>query len=399
MLAIADAEELDLSSFEKLWVVGAGKAVVPLAAVALEMFGDSVAGTSITTGHGHARGAAFDVWEAGHPTPDAGSLAGAADALRLARSAGSSDLVICLLTGGASSLWAAPVRGVPLADLREVTTRLLRSGATIQQVNAVRKHLSLIGGGRLAAAALPAAVLTFALSDVIGSQAEAIGSGPTVPDPTTYEDALSVVSAAGVDAPSSVIAHLQRGAAGEADETPKQDELPPGRYHLLADISTAIAGAEAELRARGYEPIILTTAGEGDACTIARWLATEALARRSHGATRQALVWGGESTVRVTGPGKGGRNQEMVLAAAMELEGSEGVTMACFATDGSDGPTSAAGGFADGGSVQRGRALGMDAEDFLRRSDSNSYLGGLKDLIVTGPTGTNVNDIAVALIS
>jgi hydroxypyruvate reductase len=401
-LTVAGAEEVDLGAIGRVRVIGAGKAAAAMASGALEVLGERIAEGTITTKDGHGVDLPrMDVWEAAHPVPDARGMAGAAEALRLARGAGPRDLVLCLLSGGASALWPAPVPGVTLADLRGVTDALLRSGATIHEINTVRKHLSRIGGGWLAAAAAPARVVTLAVSDVVGGALEVIASGPTVPDSTTYEDALEVLESRGVAVPPAVRAHLQAGDAGERPETPKEFDVVFARAsaHVVAGNRDALQGAAREAERLGYRVRIVADDVEGEARSVGEQVALLAMnvrAEASHAPI--ALLLGGETTVTVQGPGRGGRNQELALALAVELEGVGEVLAASLGTDGTDGPTDAAGAFADGGTVTRGHAAGLDARDALRRNDAYPFLHAAGDLIVTGPTGTNVNDVILVLV-
>jgi glycerate 2-kinase len=400
-LTVAGAEEVDLSAFERVLVIGAGKAAAPMAIGALEVLGERIAGGTITTKDGH--GAALpriEVWEAAHPVPDARGMAGAAEALRLARGAGPRDLVLCLLSGGASALWPAPVSGVSLTQLKEVTDALLRSGAAIQEINTVRKHLSRIGGGWLARAAAPARVVTLAISDVVGGAPDVIASGPTVPDPTTYADALEVLLGREVRAHAAVLAHLQAGDAGEVPETPKPGDpcFARASAHVIASNRDALQGAAREAERLGYQARIVADDLEGEASGVGEQVALLAMnARAEHADAPLALLLGGETTVTVHGRGRGGRNQELALSA-IELEGVEGVLAVSLGTDGTDGPTDAAGAFADGGTVPRGQAAGQDPRDALRRNDAYPFLRAAGDLIVSGPTGTNVNDVVLVLV-
>ena len=404
-LRVADAEAVDLSSVDRVWLIGAGKAAAGMALGARDVLGDRIAGGTITTKDGHgAEIPGIDVWEAAHPVPDTRGLAGAAAALETARGAGGRDLVLCLLSGGASALWPCPPDGVSLTDVRALTDRLLRAGAPIGHLNAVRKHLSRIAGGRLARAAAPARVVTLAVSDVVGSPLDVIASGPTVPDPTTFEDALEAVRRWEVDAPPAAMAHLQSGAAGEAEETPKPGDPAFARAsaHVIASNRDALEAAAREAERLGYAAAIVADDLEGEARDVARGVVTLARGTRTElrpGDRPRALLLGGETTVTVRGRGRGGRNQELALAIASLIEGTEGITAACVGTDGTDGATDAAGAIVDGGTTARGEAAGLDAHAALERNDSHPFLRAAGDLVVTGPTGTNVNDVVVLLVS
>lgn len=403
-LLIAGEERIPLSTVERVWVIGAGKAAGGMALAAREVLGGRIAGGTVTTKHGHAADVpGIEVWEAAHPVPDACGLAGAADALACARAAGPDDLVLCLLSGGASALWPAPPAGVSLADLAALTGRLLRAGATIRELNTVRKHLSRIGGGWLARAAQPARVVTLAVSDVVGSPLDVIASGPTVPDPTTFADALDVIERYEISGPPAALACLRAGAEGRAPETPKPGDAAFARTsaHVVAANADALRGAAAEAERLGWRAEIVADDLEGEAREVAGQIATYALERRrglGDGDAPLALLLGGETTVTVRGNGMGGRNQELALALAIELDGVDGIVAASLGTDGTDGPTDAAGGMIDCEALARGAARGLDARDHLERNDAYPFLRATGDLLVTGPTGTNVCDVVLLLI-
>ena len=404
-LTIMERERIDLASIERVWIIAAGKAAVPMARGAMEVLGARVAGGTVATKDGHGGEIpGVDVWEAAHPGPDTRGLAAATEALRVARGAGPRDLVLCLLSGGASALWPCPPAGVALSDVRALTSRLLRAGATIREMNTVRKHLSRIAGGGLAAAAHPARVVTLAVSDVVGSRLDVIASGPTVPDPTTYADALEVLLEHEITEPSTASLHLQAGAAGEAPETPKPGDprLDRASAHVIASNYDALDGAIEEAGRMDFTGLVEGYDLEGEAREVARAIARVAVERQAElapGDPPMALLLGGETTVTVRGRGRGGRNQELALALAIELEGRDGIVAATLGTDGTDGPTDAAGGMVDGGTVARGSAAGLDARDALDRNDSHPYLRATGDLLITGPTGTNVGDVVLLLVS
>jgi glycerate-2-kinase len=403
-LVVADEERIPLSSISRVWLIGAGKAAAGMALAAREVLGDRIVGGTITTKDGHAAVVdGIEVWEAAHPVPDVRGLAGAADALACARGAAPGDLVLCLLSGGASALWPSPPAGVTLTDLRALTERLLRAGATIHELNCVRKHLSRIGGGWLARAAHPARVVTLAVSDVIGAPLDVIASGPTVPDPTTFADALDVVERYEVSGAPTALAYLRAGAEGHAPETPKpgDDAFERATTYVIAGNADALRGAAAEAERLGYRAEIVADDLEGEARVVAGQIAEFALERQRtlfSGDGPVALLLGGETTVTVRGGGTGGRNQELALALAIELEGRPGIVAASLGTDGTDGPTDAAGGMVDGDTLARGAAAGLSARDALARNDSHPYLRATGDLLITGPTGTNVSDVVLILI-
>ncbi len=384
-------------------VLALGKAAVPMAQAAVEIVGDLARGGAVVT---HARPAGLErvgplpVCEAGHPLPDRRSAEAATTLVSLASSLGPDDLALVLLSGGGSALAALPMSGLTLDDLSAVTGALLAGGATIDELNAVRKHLSAISGGRLAHLLHPAPALVLALSDVPGDRLDVIASGPCAPDPTTFDDALAVLDRrCGRDQVSQrVRAHLEAGAQGRIPETPKPgDPLFDGVIHMLVGSGTLAAAAAAERAAAlGCDAEVEGERLGGEARDAGRRLAAEAR-RLAPGTRTVCRVHAGETTVTVTGTGKGGRNQELALAAALELDGLEGALVAAFGTDGRDGPTDAAGGVADAGTAGRIRDAGLDPEALLRDNDSHRALAAAGDLMVTGPTGTNVADLAVVL--
>ena len=377
------AAGLGLEDARRVVAVAAGKASLKMIS-GLGRVVDLTDGVVVTSVPGAAP---VPVIVGGHPVPTSGSVSGGRRALELASSTGPDDVLVCLVSGGASALLAAPADGLTLGDLRDTNRVLLACGADITEVNAVRKHLSAVKGGRLGAAASPARLVTLILSDVVGDPLDVIASGPTVPDPTTYDDALDVVRRYHLDdrLPSSVVEHLERGAAGRIPETPKRPH-PGHDVELVGSGSVAAEAAASFVRSRGIPARVATTRLTGDA----RRAAGEALATRASG--DEVLIFAGETTVTVTGSGRGGRNQEAALFAATEIDGRS-VTFLAGGTDGIDGPTDAAGGIVDGGTIGRGRTLGLDATTALADNDAYPYLSATGDLIVTGPTGTNVADL------
>jgi len=325
----------------------------------------------------------------GHPVPTEGSVEGGRAVLELAARAGREDLIVCLISGGGSALVEVPAPGLTLEDLVATNEALLVSGAPIDEVNCVRKHCSALKGGRLARAAARATLVTLVLSDVVGDRLDVIASGPTVPDPTTFADALGVVDAHALQSrlPARVVEHLIAGAAGKREETPKQPH-PRHVVEIVGNGRRAADAAAAHLRAAGCTAEVVTTTLRGEARVEGPRAATAAL-------DVDVGVYAGETTVTVRGDGIGGRNQEAALAAAIAIAGTDGVFLAA-GTDGVDGPTDAAGAVVDGGTIARGAAAGLDAGDHLARNDAHRYLAATGDLLVTGPTGTNVADLWLA---
>lgn len=399
----------------RLIVVGAGKAGAPMAAAVLEIFGDKIATGRVIVKYGHAAQptagptggeaaqkleARIQLLEAGHPVPDQAGLAAAGEIARLLQQAGQDDTVLCLISGGGSALLTLPAEGLSLDDLQATTQSLLAAGATINQFNTIRKHLSAIKGGRLAQMAAPATVYTLILSDVVGDPLEVIASGPTAPDPTTFAEAWAIVEQYGLrdTLPETVRRRLQAGCAGKLTETPKPADPIFERVHhaIIGSNRLAAQAAVQAAQAAGLEATLLSTFIEGEAREVGKVMAglAKGLVRDEGPLSRPAcLVAGGETTVTLRGRGQGGRNQEMALAAAIALAHWPNVLIACLGTDGTDGPTDAAGAFADGETVGRAQAMGLNAVEYLNRNDAYNFFAPLNDLIVIGPTQTNVNDL------
>jgi glycerate-2-kinase len=367
---------------------------------AISVLGSRVRGGLVVTKEGHGRGVAgLEVQEAAHPVPDDRSVRAATTALRTAEGLGSGDTLLLLISGGASSLWASPVEGLNLDNKRRVTEMLLRSGVDIAALNAVRKHLSRIKGGGLARVAHPAPVATLAVSDVRGDRVDVIGSGPAAPDPTSFADAIRVLRDAGLleTVPAAVRTHLSEGAAGRRLETPKSGDpvFDKVRHRTVSNLEDALRTAAGEAESRGLRVWSLGACLYGAAREEARRLALEIPRARERGA--DLLIAGGEPTVRVRGGGRGGRAQETALAFALAISG-EAVTALFAGTDGTDGPTDAAGAVVDGGTVARARNLGLDPAAHLDANDAYPLLEATGDLIRTGPTDTNVTDLALVRI-
>ena len=385
---------------ERVFVLAAGKAAGPMARAAEELFGDRIAGGLIVTKHGHqASSERLEVLFASHPEPDENGVEAARKTEELARSLGEGDLLLAFISGGASALLADPSPPIELADLKELTGVLLRSGADIGEINTVRKHVSVLKGGGLASLAAPAPTLAFLLSDVVGDDPSAIASGLTAPDPTTLEETHRVLERYGIEPPESVAEHL-RGA----EETPKPgDELFERVSNVVCGSGRHAAEAAAEkARELGYEPLLLSTTVTGDARPVASVYAAvirEVLESGNPIPPPCAVVSGGEATVTVRGDGVGGPNQEFALTLAVELAGIEGWAALAADTDGNDGPTDAAGGLVTGATADAIRAGGIAPEDALANNDAHAALEAGGALLVTGPTGTNVNDLRVALVS
>jgi hydroxypyruvate reductase len=397
---------LDLGRVRRVVVVGAGKASGTMAGAAEAVLdGVPVEGLVAVKERCEPAPRRVRVVEAGHPIPDARGEAASAEILRLARDAGPEDLVLCLISGGGSALTPAPVPGVTLAEKQAVTRLLLESGATINELNAVRKHLSRLKGGQLARAAHPAPVVALLLSDVIGDPLDVIASGPTAPDPTTFDDALAILDRfeLRLRVPPGVRAHLEAGARGEVEDTPKPGDpaLAAVTNLVVGNNQLVVDAAVAEVRRLELAPHLLTRSLQGEARAVALDFAAllDRIARTGTPVARPAcLIAGGETTVTVRGRGTGGRCQEFALALAPELAGMPGVVVLAAGTDGSDGPTTAAGAVVDPTTLERARAAGLDASRALAENDSHAFFAALGDLVVTGPTGSNLMDLYLGLV-
>ncbi len=386
-------------------VIGAGKAAAAMAAAVEAHWQGPLEGLVITRyGHGAAC-RVIEVVEAGHPLPDSAGRDAATRILALAESAEAEDLVLCLISGGASSLLALPAPGLDLADKRRVTAALLSCGASIHEINAVRKHLSAIKGGRLAVAAAPARVVTLAISDVPGDEPAVIGSGPTVADPSSFAEARAVLEKYAITPPAAIGADL----AAARDETPKPGDhrLGATEFRLVATPQQALEAAAAAARLAGITPVLLGDAIEGEAREVARVQAgmAQALANGRFIVGTAAvplpavLLSGGETTVTVKGKGRGGRNAEFLLALALALDGAPGIFAIAGDTDGIDGTDDNAGAWCGPDTLARAAALGLDLRARLADNDARTVFERLGDLVVTGPTRTNVNDFRAILVT
>ena len=388
-----------LSEFENIYVIGAGKAGAQMAQAVEKLLGRRITAGLVNIKYGHAaRLRRIELNECGHPLPDAKGEHGAARIAQLAQHASARDLVICLVSGGASALLPLPAPPVTLADKQATTRLLLNCGADIHEINCIRKHISLVKGGQLARLAYPATVLTLILSDVIGDDLDVIGSGPAVPDRTTFRDARAILDKYAIWA--SVPAAIRERLSSGAPETPKPGDAIFAKVQnlIVASNRLAVDAAMREARALGFNTMALSTFIEGEAREVARVHA--AIAKEIRAAHRPlkppaCVISGGETTVTIRGTGLGGRNQEFTLAAAIEIAGLKDVAILSAGTDGSDGPTDAAGAIADGTTLRRSN---LNAASFLANNDSYRFFDSLGDLIKTGPTGTNVADVQIVLV-
>ncbi len=403
----AGEHRLDLRQIERVFVVGAGKAGAPMAAATADILGPHLTAGLVVVKDGYLGAAGEQLHqsqlrlvEAGHPVPDQRGADAARRITELLADLTPRDLVIALISGGGSALLTLPAPGLSLDDLQALTSLLLACGASIGEINTLRKHLDLMKGGGLARLAHPATLVTLILSDVVGSPLDTIASGPTVPDPSSFADALAVIARYGLEdrAPAAVLERLRQGAAGALPETPKAgDPLFAGVTNILVGSNELAAEAAlAAAQAEGFTPLLLTTSLEGEAREAGRFLAAvlREVATSGRPIPRPAcIIAGGETTVTLRGHGRGGRNQELALAAAAKLAGLTDIALVALATDGGDGPTDAAGAVVTGMTLERGRASGLDYEAHLAQNDAYPYFAALDDLLLPGPTATNVNDL------
>lgn len=405
LLRVGD-RQYDLDGLDRIFVVGAGKAGASMSQAIEELLPGRISAGIVVVKHDHLLPTrTIELVEAAHPVPDEAGRVGARRITEMVTAATRNDLVICLISGGGSALLPAPAPGITLAQKQEITEQLLASGATINQINAIRKHISIIKGGQLARSVSPATLVTLLLSDVIGDPLDAIASGPTVPDSDSFGDCLHILDTFGLKEriPESILTRLQQGADGQIAETPKPgDPLFEKTQNLvIASNALALQAAAQEARRLQYNTMILSTFIEGETREVAKVHAAilKEIVNSGTPLPRPACVLsGGETTVTLRGKGLGGRNQEFVLAAAMEIEDMDNVVCFSAGTDGTDGPTDAAGAIADGATVSRAQAISLDPQRALRNNDSYHFFDPLGDLLRTGPTNTNVMDLRIMLV-
>lgn len=401
-----DGRGYDLGRFENVYVVGAGKAGSVMAGAMESLLGDLLTGGRVNVKYGHTTPLRrVEVVEAGHPIPDAAGVSGTQKIVELLAPLGEDDLVFCLLSGGGSALLPLPAEGVTLQEKQAVTELLLQCGATINETNTVRKHISRVKGGQLARLASPARLVSLVLSDVIGDPLDVIASGPTVPDESTYADCRSILEKYGLRnrLPASVTGHLEAGSKGTEPETPGPGDTVFGRTQtvMVANNRQALDAARIEAEKRGYNPLVLSSSIDGETREVARVYAAMAREIEGYGdpVRRPAcVISGGETTVTLKGGGKGGRNQEFVLATVADIEGLERTVVFSAGTDGTDGPTDAAGAVADGRTLLRAAEMGLDADACMDQNDAYHFFEPLGDLVMTGPTHTNVMDLRLLLV-
>lgn len=404
LLQVGD-RQYDLDGFDRVFVVGAGKAGASMSKAIEELLPGRINTGIVVVKHDHLLPTrTIELVEAGHPLPDEDGTVGARRITELVRTATGEDLVICLLSGGGSALLPAPVPGITLAQKQEITELLLASGATINQINTIRKHISTIKGGQLARSVSPATLITLILSDVIGDPLDVIASGPTVPDSDSFGDCWHILDTFRLKEKIAepILSRFRRGMKGRLPETPKPGDPAFEKTQNLVIASNALALQAAAKKARQlqYNTMVLSTFIEGETREVAKVHAAilkEILKSGSPLPRPACVLSGGETTVTIQGDGLGGRNQEFVLAAAIEIAGMDNVVCFSAGTDGTDGPTDAAGAIADGATVSRARALSLDPQRALRNNDSYHFFDPLGDLLRTGPTNTNVMDLRILL--
>ena len=398
--------EYDLNDFKNIYVVGTGKAGASMAYAVEEILGDRIKEGIINVKYEHVRKLQrIRLKEAGHPVPDRAGMAGSEQIVRLLMGTKKDDLVLCLISGGGSALLPLPVPGITLEEKGEVTRLLLECGATINEMNALRKHISQVKGGGLARAAAPSTLITLILSDVIGDPIDTIASGPTVADETTFKDVEDILNKYDLipRIPLSIKKQIEEGLSGAVLDTPKAgDEIFDKTYNtIIGSNISAVMAARGRAEELGFKTLFLSSFIEGETKDVARVhtaVAKEVLSSGNPLSPPCCIISGGETTVTIRGKGKGGRNQEFVLAAAMDIGYLKDVVILSAGTDGTDGPTDAAGALCDNTTVHRADKIGLSAADYLKNNDSYNFFDRLGDLLITGPTNTNVMDLRLVMV-
>jgi glycerate 2-kinase len=405
-LRVAD-RTYDLRQFDAVSVIGVGKAGAAMAIAIEGVLGDRLRGGHVIVKYGHGGPLTHvTVHEAGHPIPDEAGVRATHTLIDFVTGPGRRDLLLCLLSGGGSALSPAPVEGITLAEKQEVTRLLLACGATIHEINALRKHISRLKGGQLARLASPATLITLVLSDVVGDALDVIASGPTVPDTSTFADCVEILRKYQLldRVPTTIRRHLESGVSGAVPETPKPGDAVFARTQtvIIGRNLQALEAASRQATALGYQPLILSSAIEGETREVAKvhaGIAREVLASGHPIAAPACILSGGETTVTLRGQGKGGRNQEFALALALDIDNLPGIAALSAGTDGTDGPTEAAGAVADWTTCARAELCGLHPRTGLEHNDAYPFFERLGDLVITGPTHTNVMDVRIMLIT
>lgn len=400
-------KSFQLSSFNGAYLIGFGKAAAAMARGVEEVLGDVLKAGIINVKYGHLDkvSSKIKINEAGHPVPDEAGIAGAKEIVEFIHERDENDLVICVISGGGSAIFPLPHDGITLTEKQETTKQLLACGADIKEINAIRKHISKVKGGQLSRLVQPATLVTLILSDVIGDPLDSIASGPAAPDQSTFADCLAIIEKYKLSGkiPAAVEQRIKRGVEKQIPDTPKVDDPAFSKTHnvIVGSNWEAVVAATDAANRLGYRTLILSTFVEGETRDVARVHAAIAKEIRKTGNPVPApacVISGGETTVTIQGNGLGGRNQEFVLAAAMDLQGMENVIVLSAGTDGTDGPTDAAGAIADGETIWRANELNLKSFNYLQNNDSYHYFEKLGDLVKTGPTNTNVMDIRIMLV-
>lgn len=396
-----------LPRFKHVFVVGAGKAGAPMAAAIEDLIGEKVTEGIVTVKYGHgANLSRIKLIEASHPLPDENGRTGAAAIYNLAEQAGKDDLILCLISGGGSALMPLPYDGLTLKDKQDIVKALLSCGASIHEINTIRKHISKIKGGQLARAAYPATLVTLILSDVVGDDLDIIASGPTVPDKSSFADCLNIFRRRNLlgSIPKRILKHIELGISGLIPETPKSADPAFSKTHnlIIASNIESLFAAKDKAEALGYHVLLLSSMIEGETRYVAQVHAAIAkeIIKTGNPLSRPACILsGGETTVSISGNGLGGRNQEFALSASIDIGGNKNIVILSGGTDGTDGPTDAAGAFSDTYTVKRAREMKLDPYHFLLNNDSYHFFQKLGDLFITGPTQTNVMDLRIVLVA
>jgi len=396
-----------LARYKNLYILGTGKATAPMAAAIEDIIDEKITGGIITVKFGHVADLKrINLIEAGHPVPDENGIRGASAILNLAENVEKDDLILCLISGGGSALLPFPYDGITLKDKQDIIKILLSCGATIHEINTIRKHISKIKGGRLAQAVYPATLVTLILSDVVGDDLDVIASGPTVPDSTSFYDCKNIFRRYNIidKIPNNILNHIESGISGETDETPKpHDPVFDRTYNLIIGSNVeSLMSAKKKAESLGYNVLLLSSMIEGETRFVAQVhgaIAREIIKTGNPLPLPACILSGGETTVTILGNGLGGRNQEFALSASIDISGKKNIVMLSAGTDGSDGPTDAAGAFSDTFTLKRAEEIGLDPYRFLANNDSYHFFQKLGDLFITGPTNTNVMDLRIVLVT
>jgi hydroxypyruvate reductase/glycerate 2-kinase len=394
------------NNYTRLRVIGFGKASCQMVKATEDIVWDLIESGIVITKYGHCPSPyklkKIQFYEAGHPVPDENGFKGTEKIIRLLKDSDENTVVVCLISGGGSALLVSPYEGITLEEKQKVTDLLLKAGASIEELNTIRKHISRVKGGRLAELAYPSKIVSLILSDVIDDKLDVIASGPTSPDTSTFADALKVMEKHSLlnKSPQTVLKLLSRGVKGLIPETPKEEDKIFKKVDniIIGNNKKALKAAKPTAEQVGFHAEILSSEISGEAKDVGRWLARKAIEAKGKEQRARCLISGGETIVTVKGSGTGGRNMELALAFAMEIEGKDGITFLSAGTDGTDGPTDSAGAIVDGKTVKKATAMGLNPKKYLDNNDSYNFFRKIDGLFITGPTGTNVMDVQIVVI-